>query len=334
MKTFFKAFEKSTDDFNDLKDKKKVDEALQKIKEPINEFCIKLDNIKIILTKAEDIKKDQIENINDVVNQNKKIMVEMKENSNKIGNKIKEIRKKYGEKDEVLKEMNYIETKTLVLTEVFQFIEREKKQIEEETEKKLKTLEKDVNDTLSQSRLNILFIMDITNSMDIYLEEAKNGILDMIKEVKNQCAGIEIFLGFIGYKDFIDLDFGDNYINLEFTLNYESIVQNISYLKAQGGGDIPEDLCGALEMAKNKDWNGKSRFAILVTDSPCHGKKYHDLKEDDYPQGDRENRNIEDFIKYFAQEQISLYCLSINSTTDKMFGIFPKDELYILNNKI
>ena len=36
----------------------------------------------------------------------------MKENSNKIGNKIKEIRKKYGEKDEVLKEMNYIETKT------------------------------------------------------------------------------------------------------------------------------------------------------------------------------------------------------------------------------
>ena len=150
----------------------------------------------------------------------------------------------------------------------------------------------------------------------------------MIEEIQKQCAGIDIFLGFIGYRDFNDLDFGDEYINLELTKDYKSIKNNISFLQAEGGGDMAEDLCGAFDLAKNKNWVGKSRFAILVTDSPCHGTKYHDLKdeEDNYPEGDREKRNIEDFVKFFAQNEISLYCLSINSSTDKMFKIFK--EIY------
>ena len=63
----------------------------------------------------------------------------------------------------------------------------------------------------------------------------------------------------------------------------------------------------------------------MVTDSPCHGIKYHDLKEDqqdNYPEGDRNKRNIEEYIEFFAKNEISLYCLKINSTTDKMFKIF------------
>ena len=147
----------------------------------------------------------------------------------------------------------------------------------------------------------------------------------MIKKIQTECAGIEIFLGFIAYKDFCDLDFGEQYINLEFTTDYESIKKNIEFLEAEGGGDTPEDLCGALALAKDKNWNGNTRFAILVTDSPCHGEKYHDLKgeqADNYPTGDREGRNIEDYIKFFAENEISLFCLKINSTTDKMFKIF------------
>ena len=39
-------------------------------------------------------------------------------------------------------------------------------------------------------------------------------------------------------------------------------------------------------MGDKKDWTGKSRFALLVTDSPCHGTKYHDLgrDEDNFPE--------------------------------------------------
>ena len=103
-------------------------------------------------------------------------------------------------------------------------------------------------------------------------------------------------------------------------------------MKAGGGGDTPEDLCGALELGKNKSWKGKTRFAILVTDSPCHGNKYHDLSgenADNFPDGDREGRNIEEYIEYFAKNEISLFCLKVNSTTDKMFKIFS--EIYNKN---
>ena len=163
--------------------------------------------------------------------------------------------------------------------------------------------------------------------MDVYLEEVKKQFTTIIKGIKKECAGILIFIGFIGYKDFSDLDFGESYINLELTENYESIIKNIQYAKADGGGDIPEDLCGALEFAVKKEWRGNSRFTILVTDSPCHGRKYYDdITEnyDNYPEGDKLGRNIEDYIKKLAEDEVSVFCLKINNSTDKMFKIFEK----------
>ena len=170
--------------------------------------------------------------------------------------------------------------------------------------------------------------------MDIYLVQVKREFFKIIKEIQKECAGIQIFIGFIGYKDFSDLDFGESYINLELTENYDSITQNIQYAKADGGGDIPEDLCGALEFAVNKEWKGNSRFTILVTDSPCHGKKYYDdISEnyDNYPEGDKLGRNIEDYIKKLAEDEVSMFCLKINNSTDKMFRIF--ENVYNNNKK-
>ena len=87
-------------------------------------------------------------------------------------------------------------------------------------------------------------------------------------------------------------------------------------------------------MEKKKEWSGNTKFAILVTDSPCHGEKYHNLsgdQKDNFPDGDREGRNIEEFIEYFAKNEISLFCLKINNTTDKMFNIFS--EVYNKSKK-
>ena len=327
MRNFFKAFEKSSSQLNDFKNKKKIDEVFLKIKEPINEFCLKAENLKKILTIV-DNKKPDIDTIDVEIKKNKEIMQILLQKSKDINEKIITIRKKYGEKEELLQSMNNVEPAPINALEISQQINEEKKIINKEAERGINDFIDDATEALKQSRLNLLFILDITNSMDVYLKETKEGILDMIKEIYNQCPGIEIFLGFIAYKDFSDLDLGEDYINLEFTKDYESIKKNIEFLEADGGGDTPEDLCGAFYLAKNKNWNfAKSRFSILITDSPCHGVKYHDLKgdhEDNYPNGDRENRDIEEYIKYFAKNEISLYCLKINSTTDKMFSIFKQ----------
>ena len=327
MRTFCKNFENSAKNFNDIKNKKKIDEALQNIKKPINEFCSKIYYIENILKKVENIELEkEIKNINEITQEFKKIIDTLQNKSNNISKLLNKIMENYGLKKEELEPMDLREEPAAPnIVEVGKKLEKEQEEINKGTEAKLNEIKKDATDTINQSRLDLLFIMDITNSMDNYLNQAKSGILDMIKKIQEQCPGIEINLGFIGYKDFNDLDFGEEYINLEFTTDYEKIKSNIEFVKADGGGDTPEDLCGGLEMGKNKGWAGKSRFAILVTDSPCHGEKYHDLKgehKDNFPDGDRENRNIEDYIIFFAQNNISLYCLKINNTTDKMFKIF------------
>lgn len=61
----------------------------------------------------------------------------------------------------------------------------------------------------------------------------------------------------------------------EFTEKINDIVNFISEVKAEGGGDIPEDLQGGLKCCLNLDWSQNSvKQVILVTDSVCHGTKY------------------------------------------------------------
>ena len=138
-----------------------------------------------------------------------------------------------------------------------------------------------------------------------------------------------IYIGFIGYLDFMDKMLGLEYINIELTTDINSITQKIESLKSTGGGDIAEDIAGAFEMALKKDWQGISRFAILAADAPCHGVEFHgrvdDKKYDNYPEGDPENRDIKKFVRNFAEKNISLFCAKFSDDTDMMFDIFRKE---------
>ena len=84
-------------------------------------------------------------------------------------------------------------------------------------------------------------------------------------------------------------------------------------------------------MALNKigqTWRGKTKIAFLLTDSPCHGKEFHNLNQnnpdekDEYPDGDPEGRDINGMIRKFVKNQISLFCFKLNKNTDKMYKIF------------
>ena len=55
--------------------------------------------------------------------------------------------------------------------------------------------------------------------------------------------------------------------------------------KAEGAGDIPEDILGALDQALQLDFYSKTCLIYLVADAPCHGTQYHDCGRwnDDHP---------------------------------------------------
>ena len=320
-------FERSCKAFNDFSNKDAIDKAFKDIKTKLNDLGQMqkdIQNIQVFSIK-ESIEKEE-KNIQDLKVELDKTEESLKVKSDEISNEIAELREKYKENEVGLNKFETIGLVNIQTNEIIEGIITHTKEINDQIKTANAKLNENIKDVLNQSRLDLLLIMDITNSMDSYLDQVKKQFLNILDQIRKGCAGVEIFLGFIGFRDFGDLDFGEQYINLALTKEYDSILKNIKCIEAQGGGDIPEDLCSALEFAKNKEWKGRSRITILVTDSPCHGKKYYDVEDDEnydnYPEGDREGRNIEDYIEFLAKHEISIFCLNINNSTDKMFKIF------------
>ena len=78
--------------------------------------------------------------------------------------------------------------------------------------------------------LDLLFIVDITGSMKPYLEEIKEKIINIIDGIILNCPGIDINLGFIGYRDFYE-----NYTDIDFTSDHKKLKDTISDVYTSGG---------------------------------------------------------------------------------------------------
>ena len=190
----------------------------------------------------------------------------------------------------------------------------------------------------AKTSLDLLFVMDITGSMQPYIEEAKENLINIINRIINQCPGIDINLGFIGYRDIEEVITGD-YIDIDFTKNYEYLQNCIKNSTAYGGADTPEDVAWAFEMAITKSWKNNAKFIVFVADAPCHGIKCHNSDLDEsYPDGIPGREDIEEIVKDIAEANISLFCMQITDLTKKMFELFKNiykeynyTEFYLIN---
>ena len=121
------------------------------------------------------------------------------------------------------------------------------------------TIEKEVLVVETKTSLDLLFIMDLTGSMESYLNETKKNLILIMKRIIEQSPGIDINLGFIGYRN-ID----EEYVDLDFTKEHSYIEIQISDVIASGGGDIPEDVAWAFERALNKSWKMMLNLLFLL----------------------------------------------------------------------
>ena len=189
----------------------------------------------------------------------------------------------------------------------------------------------EINNLEKEFRLDLLIILDTTSSMGYFIDKFKFQFLQIIQDIRRESPEAILFVGLIGYKDIFDKELGDEYIDYNFTTNYEKLKNKIEEIEPDGGIDIPEDIPGAFELALDKigsSWKGDTKMAILITDSPCHGLEFHDLDQnndeqrDEYPNGDPEGKDIKEMIGKFAKFKISLFFLELNNITDKMYQIF------------
>lgn len=124
--------------------------------------------------------------------------------------------------------------------------------------------------TSSSKQVELAFIVDATGSMSDELEFLKKDLENIIEQVENKVSDISIRTGSVFYRDV-----GDAYLtkHSNFSSNINTTLDFIAAQRAGGGGDFPEAVHTALEVAlKDLSWSeeARTRLAFLLLDAPPH----------------------------------------------------------------
>src|SRR5450755_4859461 len=127
--------------------------------------------------------------------------------------------------------------------------------------------------------VEVAFVLDTTGSMGGLIEGAKRKIWSIATAIVDSNPDAEIRMGLVAYRDI-----GDDYVTRTFdlTTDIQDLYGNLLELKAHGGGDWPESVNEALDVAVNRlHWTPTGdtrRIVFLVGDAPPHMDYAQDTK--------------------------------------------------------
>jgi Mg-chelatase subunit ChlD len=118
--------------------------------------------------------------------------------------------------------------------------------------------------------LDLVLAIDTTGSMGGVINDVKANIRQLIASLR--AGGGSVRVGIVAYRDVHDA-----YVVLPFPLTAlddagtAALLTFVSGLRAAGGGDWPEKLDAALEVAAGMEWRGDVASSIVViADAPAH----------------------------------------------------------------
>ena len=135
------------------------------------------------------------------------------------------------------------------------------------------TIELDANAD-KMNVIELMYVVDVTGSMGDELSFLKNEIADVINKIALAYDQVQIKLAFLFYRDR-----GDSqnliYYDFEDVTTAEGLLKQQVAIQAQyatGGGDTPEYVDEALELAVSKSWSDTATTKMIfhVLDAPPH----------------------------------------------------------------
>jgi len=174
-----------------------------------------------------------------------------------------------------------------------------------------------------QFGVDVCFLIDCTASMKAFITAAKESVRRIVDAVRNIDQRAVLRFAFVGYRDYGD---EQQFEQLDFLESSQAPVleAKLASIQAYGGGDGPEDIAGGLDICCKLTWKASTRLLIHIADAPCHGNRYHKLKDDRYPQGDPKGLVPEELLKKLLGLQVDYYFLRVAKWTDPMVIIFKK----------
>ncbi len=135
-------------------------------------------------------------------------------------------------------------------------------------------------------QLDLVFIVDNTGSMGPYIEVTKQKILEIIRTIKKEELCHRLRVGLVSYRDHPPQE--TSYVTQKFELTPEThmIEENVRQMRASGGGDGPEAVSTALNVANRMEFlNDAAKVMVLIGDAPPHGVEPNDSWPDGTPDG-------------------------------------------------
>ncbi|CAF1654317.1 unnamed protein product, partial [Rotaria magnacalcarata] len=149
-------------------------------------------------------------------------------------------------------------------------------------------------------------------------EQMKIIIEGITKLIEKEYPSLKLKLRFaiVGYRDISDRP---QFFFQDFTDEATKIINFLNGLTASGGGDIPEDVLGALNQCLTLTWsNTNARFIVLITDAPSHEPELN------------ENLTIDQHAQKDAEIDLSFCRIKPNTTakTEKAFASYYDAQKY------
>jgi von Willebrand factor type A domain len=136
-----------------------------------------------------------------------------------------------------------------------------------------------LSQAIAKPAVEVAFVLDTTGSMGGLIEGAKRKIWSIATAIVDSNPDADIRMGLVAYRDI-----GDDYVTkkIDLTTDIQDLYAHLLELKARGGGDWPESVNEALDVAVNKlQWTSGGdvrRIVFLVGDAPPHMDYAQDTK--------------------------------------------------------
>jgi hypothetical protein len=122
--------------------------------------------------------------------------------------------------------------------------------------------------------IDLMFVVDVTGSMGDELEYLKNEVADVINRVSASNEGAKINLALLFYRDAGDKEqFAyHDFTDVTDADGLRAVQTALSGQSATGGGDYPESVDEALELAMTKQWSSGASTKLIfhILDAPPH----------------------------------------------------------------
>ena len=161
---------------------------------------------------------------------------------------------------------------------------------------------------------DIVFVIDATDSMKPYIEAAKMTAEDISKTLRQKFPDTNFQYGYVFYRDPID-SHKDFHEIINLTDNVNSLPEKIGKIKAQGGGDLPEDWAGAYKKVNEEiKWRNGTKVIFHLADAGAHGKLF--TFSDKYP--DEEQKLINE-LNICCEQKIKIFGFVIKEDARNTF---------------